>query len=104
MMYRTLETLRSENGQLENQKDAMRQVRKQTKGGFQACELRVTDLIHLYIQKLDVPQPNKFTAEREALQSENTSLRMALLTALQGLSDQQPSTQEAETEAEATPS
>ena len=39
------------------------------------------------VQKLETPQANRYTAEREALQSQNTSLRMALLTALQGLSD-----------------
>lgn len=36
---------------------------------------------------METPQANQYTAEREALQEENTNLRMALLTALQGLSD-----------------
>ena len=54
------------------------------------------------MQKLETPQGNQYnqyTEERKGLESENTNLRMALLTALQGLSDQ-PEEEEEEGAAE----
>lgn len=39
-------------------------------------------------QLLCTPQMNRFTARREMLQAENTQLRLALLTALQNLTDE----------------
>jgi hypothetical protein len=38
--------------------------------------------------KLATPQPTKYTAEKKVLEAENAKLRQALLTALQGLSEE----------------
>ena len=62
--HRNLNIIRAENTQLSSENEEMR-------------------------RKLSMPQPTKYTAEKKVLEAENAKLRQALLTALQGLSEEE---------------